>query len=240
MTDKNKKIVMRPNVSPNLNPDKERTLTVIRMRFSRTGSLAYIAHLDTLRLFERTLRRANINCDYTQGFNPRPVMSFALPSGVGTISYDDYMDITVLGRGDPERIMCLMNESLPEGIKILNAFIPEDTSKSIMSRVIACEYLFELEGIGKGAYEIEAAKKLPVEKYSKGRKTLIDAKEYIVCVDKKTENSIVATLKAGSQANLRPDLFLDSVSGLNSFKGKDLKNTVITKIKTVFSQSEEK
>ena len=51
----------------------------VRLRFSKTGRLKYISHLDINRAMSRALKRAQIPLWYTEGFNPHPYMSFSLP-----------------------------------------------------------------------------------------------------------------------------------------------------------------
>ena len=45
--------------------------------FSKGEELIYISHLDLMRLWQRSLRRAGIPLAYSQGFSPTP--SFRLP-----------------------------------------------------------------------------------------------------------------------------------------------------------------
>ena len=46
----------------------------VRLRFSKTGRLKYISHLDINRAMSRALKRAGIPLWYTEGFNPHPYM----------------------------------------------------------------------------------------------------------------------------------------------------------------------
>lgn len=56
------------------------------LEFSKQGYIKYISHLDMLRLFKRTFKRAGIPLDYSKGFNPHPRMSFAQPLSLGYTS----------------------------------------------------------------------------------------------------------------------------------------------------------
>ncbi|MFH1384890.1 MAG: TIGR03936 family radical SAM-associated protein, partial [Candidatus Omnitrophota bacterium] len=49
---------------------------VIDIEFSKQKELIYISHLDVVRLFMRTFRRADLPLVYTQGYNPHPKISF--------------------------------------------------------------------------------------------------------------------------------------------------------------------
>ena len=65
----------------------------VRIRFSKTGALVYIGHLDVMRYFQKLLRRAEIDVAYTQGFSPHAITTFAQPLGVGIESDGEYMDL---------------------------------------------------------------------------------------------------------------------------------------------------
>jgi len=51
----------------------------IRLRFSKTGTLCYLGHLDFLKVFTQAIRRSGLPIAYSQGFNPHQIISFALP-----------------------------------------------------------------------------------------------------------------------------------------------------------------
>ena len=72
---------------------KNNTMTKIRVRFTKHGAIRYIGHLDVMRYFQKTIRRAKINVSYSGGFSPHQIMTFAAPLGVGLESDGDYMDL---------------------------------------------------------------------------------------------------------------------------------------------------
>ena len=59
----------------------------IRARFYKIGMLqCNISHLDLVRTMTRIITRAGIPAWYTQGFNPRLKLTFAMPLSIGTQS----------------------------------------------------------------------------------------------------------------------------------------------------------
>ena len=66
-----------------------------RIKFSKTGNMKYVGHLDLMRFFQRAMRRADIPIRYSEGFSPHQIMSFAAPLGIGLESIGEYMDITL-------------------------------------------------------------------------------------------------------------------------------------------------
>ena len=54
----------------------------IRIKFSKQGAMKFIGHLDTMRYFQKAMRRADVDIRYSEGFSPHQIMSFAAPLGV--------------------------------------------------------------------------------------------------------------------------------------------------------------
>ncbi|MHB8962441.1 MAG: TIGR03936 family radical SAM-associated protein [Saccharofermentanales bacterium] len=219
-------------VSPNLRADDSTEIHYLRLKFSRRDSLAYIAHLDMLRLFERAILRSRIDCNYSQGFNPRPSMVFALPLGVGVETVDDYLDIEIRSRVSPVEITDRLNKALPEGIRILEAAFVPKISKSIMALVHSAEYVFLFPGIGRFCRLIQSSETLEVEKTSAGKVRAINIKDYIIEIGAPDDHSLRARFKAGSKDNLRPDLFLKAITGFDGFTQDDALDTLIIRTGT--------
>jgi radical SAM-linked protein len=67
---------------------------MLRALFEKTGNAAYISHLDLMRVFQRSFKRAGLPLTHTKGFNPRPSVSIALPLSVGVESCCELLDLT--------------------------------------------------------------------------------------------------------------------------------------------------
>lgn len=65
----------------------------LRVVYCKGESIKFISHQDEFRMWERTLRRADLPLFYKQGFHPHPGMQFAAPLGVGFTGVLEYMDI---------------------------------------------------------------------------------------------------------------------------------------------------
>lgn len=88
------------------------------MTFSQTGLLKYISHLDTMRLFERASRRADLPLEMTQGFNPHPKISVIPARPVGQESTGQFADITLRIMVPLRDIAERMNKNLPPELRI--------------------------------------------------------------------------------------------------------------------------
>ena len=114
-----------------------------RALFEKTGSAVWMSHLDLMRLFQRAFKRAGLNLTHTQGFNPRPSVSIALPLSVGVQSGCELLDFDLEG----EKISCQeicarLNEALVAGVKVRTVY--EDGSKiknlALLDCVVTMEY----------------------------------------------------------------------------------------------------
>lgn len=112
----------------------------MRLRFSKTGAMSLLSHLELLHLFTRAVRRAAIPIRYSLGFHPHPKFSFATALSVGVESWAEYFDMEIAAGLDAESVRDSLNESLPEGIRILDACEIPLRSESLSVLIEAVRY----------------------------------------------------------------------------------------------------
>ena len=94
-----------------------------RLLFEKTGNAVWISHLDLMRLFQRAFKRAGLHLTRTQGYNPRPSVSIALPMSVGVESVCELLDFELDGdTADIKEIPARLNERLVPGVRVLSAY----------------------------------------------------------------------------------------------------------------------
>ena len=94
-----------------------------RLLFEKKGNAIWISHLDLMRVFQRSFKRAGLPLTHTQGFNPRPSVSIALPLSVGIESSCELLDFDLDGDPIPEaEIKRRLNEKLVEGVRVLDVY----------------------------------------------------------------------------------------------------------------------
>lgn len=114
-----------------------------RLLFEKTGNAIWISHLDLMRLFQRTFRRAGLALTHTQGFNPRPSVSIALPLSVGIESNCELLDFSLDGQEiSGEEICKRLNEKLVSGIRVVKVYNNGRKLKELMylHSIVALEY----------------------------------------------------------------------------------------------------
>ena len=90
------------------------------MRYSKLDRSKYISHLDLTATLQRAFLRASVKLKYSEGFNPHPYISVALPLSVGYESICELVDVAILGDALPN----IEEIKLPEGIDIESVYIP--------------------------------------------------------------------------------------------------------------------
>lgn len=128
-----------------------------RLLFEKKGRAIWISHLDLMRLFQRAFKRAELPLTHTQGFNPRPSVSIALPLSVGVESACELLDFDLYG--DPvtnEDICTRLNEALVEGVRVREVY---DTGRKIRDiALLQCVVTLEYDG----GVPIDAVERLKV------------------------------------------------------------------------------
>lgn len=212
-------------------------MSSIRVRFSRGEAVKFISHLDLMKVFERAIRRSGLPIAYSKGFNPHPQMVFGLPLSVGMTSGCEYADFELENETEPGVFMKKLNESLPEGVRVTAAAI-NNSKKNIMAAINGAEYLLQFysneelpfDKASSGLDDMLKCESIKAEKESVGRdgkKVLKETEIRPLIISAEIEPIqtppagyeafgtaylIKAVFRAGSEANLRPDLFLKALA----------------------------
>ncbi len=95
-----------------------------RLLFEKTGNAVWMSHLDLMRLFQRAFKRAGLPLTHTQGYNPRPSVSIALPLSVGVESICELLDYELEGENNPshKEIVTLLNAALVKGVRVKHSY----------------------------------------------------------------------------------------------------------------------
>ena len=128
-----------------------------RAIFEKTGNAVYISHLDLMRLFQRAFKRAGLLLTHTQGYNPRPSVSIALPLSVGVESSCELLDFDLEGeKVSCEEICARLNAALVSGVRVKAVY--EDGAKLRHLALLDCVVELEYDdGIPCGAADAVAA-----------------------------------------------------------------------------------
>lgn len=147
-----------------------------RLLFEKTGNSVWISHLDLMRLFQRAFKRAGLLLKHTQGFNPRPSVSIAMPLSLGVESCCELLDFDLEGECPSNEEIChRLNQVLVAGVKVLSVY--DEGAKIKHLAYLECHVDLEYDnGFPEGAPEavrnLFARDTVVVEK--KGKNGIVD------------------------------------------------------------------
>ena len=142
-----------------------------RILFEKKGNAVWISHLDLMRLFQRAFKRAGLPLTHTQGFNPRPSVSIALPLSVGVESSCELLDFDLDGDKVANRIVRgKLNDYLVSGIRIIKVYDNMQKIKHLayLDTIVTLEYDNGVrDGAAERIRELFAREEVLVEKKTK-------------------------------------------------------------------------
>ncbi len=120
-----------------------------RVKYKKDGPLKFISHLDFNSLFCRTLRRAKIEVELTQGFNTRFKISFGPALPLGIAGWQEILDIHLLNELSNEQIKEKINRFAPVGLKIKEVEPISEKENGLSKSLKWANYLIQLRFDGK-------------------------------------------------------------------------------------------
>ena len=181
----------------------------VRVKFTKTGSLQFISHLDLMRTVVRLMLRAEIPVAMTEGFNPHPKISFVLPLSVGTQSECEYLDFKITKDIGYSSIIGRMNAQSVPGLSFLQATTPIHKCGEVAYAVY--------DIVSEEEYDADTLFSQPivVTKHTKsGKDKETDIRQQIRAW-KKEGNTLTVTLAASSADYLNPEYLVTAIGLVN-------------------------
>lgn len=144
-----------------------------RLLFAKEGRARYISHLDLMRTFQRAFVRADIPIKHTEGFNPHPFISIALPLSLGFSSGCEILEFGLLEGTAHADVPQRLNAALPEGVRVLECYAGERNMKELqwLDYALELEYSDDRESLKTAWGEALSRESWLVEKTSKKAKS---------------------------------------------------------------------
>ncbi len=170
---------------------------MIAFRYTKTDGAEYLSHLDLLRHIYRTMRRAQMKIELSQGYHKHPRIFLNNPLGTGIKSVAEYATVDVVCAGDFAQVF---NSFSPRGVRCLRwAEVAEN--QNYANAIIKCTYT------ARGIAPFDCAEFMQRESITitdlRGREVDIRPRIYAV---ERCGDELEFTLGCGEN-NLRPDLF---------------------------------
>lgn len=185
------------------------------LKYGRDDRVKFISHLDFVRCFHRAVRRSRLNFEFSQGFNPHPVMTIAQPLPVAVTSECEYMKVGLVTDLTEKEISKELDLSMPPGFFVYDVRRVE--GKEIdLTKINMAEYITEIEcnapcDIGF----VLSQQELVVPKKTKSGIKDSDIRPHIFEIEDLGYNNGIQTLRmivsCGSQYNLKPETVVSAI-----------------------------
>ncbi len=190
-----------------------------RMLFSKTGRAVYISHLDLMRTLTRAFMRAECRLKYSEGFNPHPNISIALPLSVGCASVCEIMDFKMLEDMPCEEIRSRLSVQMPEGIEVMEVYEPERKVKEIKWLEVSGVFEYDERDAGKMAAalnEFYSADSIVIEKKTKRGIGQSDIRPAIksITFEQSGGDVVMRAVISAQEPTLNPELIADALRQL--------------------------
>jgi len=196
----------------------------LRIRYSKKGKVRFISHRDVARIWERALRRVGVAVAYSQGFSPRPKLSFGLALSTGHESEAEFLDLELSDEdGDWTAVRGVdlaarLTAALPVGLDVV-AVAPVEKGDSLQQAVTSCTWAIEVDDVDREYMDAWVAgvlsrEEIVVERERKGKPVVEDLRPHVLALDVTgtTETGIRLSADLGTQPRaLRPTELLAAV-----------------------------
>jgi radical SAM-linked protein len=180
----------------------------IRLTFGKDGDLAFISHRNVASLLERAMRRAGIPVAYSQGYNPRPRISFPSALETGIASDCEVAFVRLEERCEAGWLAGRLRKNLPEEIAV------KDVGEAGGPRSVKwARYEVELpEGGGPGQDDLDAAlESRSIERTRSGRTEEVRLAKYVRAL-RTDGRSLVVEITTDEKGSLRPSEVLEALA----------------------------
>ncbi len=197
--------------------------------YTKLDRARYFGHLELVNIFQRALKRAGIAVRFSEGFHPKPKISFDDPLPVGIESQQQRFIITVPDTVRSRDVKDRLNDHLPAGLAITHCRLaprksPAPRRQSVRYRVAAEEGLFDMA-------RLRAFRKRPDFTITltprKGKLKKIDLKDIVITCDRLDSRHLELTLQSEPGKTVRP---FDVLSHIFNLSDAQVKQARITKL----------
>lgn len=115
----------------------------VRLRYSKLGKVRWISHRDVARALERAFRITQLPLAFTEGFSPRPKVSFGLALSTGHESEAEYLDLVFSEEVELDALSVSLTEALPDGIAVTGACPLAERAPALQEAVTAVVWRVE-------------------------------------------------------------------------------------------------
>lgn len=174
----------------------------------------YISHLELMKTFRSTIRRAELPASFSQGYNPHIILAMGPPLAVGLISHGEYFDLELEEEIEETEFIERLNRFSPKDLNFLKAERVPDDIRSLSSLLDTAVYTMNMNFNRKVSLEeqkrmldkfINEDEIMIIRHRRKKSDREIDLKKRIFSAEVIEKNKWRFAVVTGSRGNLRPE-----------------------------------
>jgi radical SAM-linked protein len=202
----------------------------VRLRYSKRGKVRWISHRDVARALERAFRITQLPLAFTEGFSPRPKVSFGLALSTGHESDAEYIDLVFADEVELETLSVALTEALPEGMAVTGAVPLQERAPALQEAVTAV--VWRVAPVAADGAPVDASllaahitralesPALPTSKRRKGREVEEDVLPYIRRCELRETNPVSLEMELITQPrSAKPGDILAGIARATDFPG---------------------
>jgi radical SAM family uncharacterized protein/radical SAM-linked protein len=202
----------------------------MRLRFSKTGVMRYLSHLELITVFTRAVSRGDVPILFSLGFHPHPRFSFGTATSVGVESQAEYMDMFVVAGIAAGEVQERLNAVLPEGLSILESHEVDSKLPSLSTLIDATRYRITVANADPDELRTQCVLFLAqgshvIQRTKKGQTQTVDLRCETVSLTADGQ-AFELVAKRG-----KPVEFARAISGDDTLKGDDIR---VEKLEVIF------
>ncbi len=156
------------------------------LHYRKFGAAVFVSHLDLLRIFQQALRRAELQPEMTQGFNPHPKISAGPPLPLGYEGEDELIEIYLAQPCD--EIATRLNRVMPRGIAITGTEILDPAAPAIFHQINLMLYVVTLQSLpattDQRIAQLLSTQEVIVERLGKQQKVSFNIRPYVKLIER--------------------------------------------------------
>jgi len=187
----------------------------VRLRFTKCGDLRLVSHHDIMRCLERMLRRAQVPMALSQGFNPRPKITFALALGVGIEGRNEVVDLELSDAWEPSELLRCLKAAAPPGFDWNDACSLPEGARPPRPRTV--EYCIPVPADRRPAAALRlqsllASPSWPITRRRPNRESTFDLRPQLIGAELTVEGLLHFRLLVSPDGSARPEELLEALA----------------------------
>jgi len=186
--------------------DKSAGFKKLQIHYSKQDQAKYFGHLELVNIFLRALNRAKIPVKFSEGFHPKPKISFDDPLPVGIESQEEHFVLTVPDTVQAETVIHRLNAQLPDGICVHDCrpaqAVPQENGLAANTYLVILKETF-LSQAKLDAF-LSSSDFLISQINRKGKLKKIDLRDMVIHIETLDSASVKISLKSEPGKTARP------------------------------------